>query len=178
MLDILKKTNRNRKLTPSEKNKLQDVLIEAGKAQRGRTYRDAEVKSKSAQKRYEESIGADKIQNQIKQKCAEINELQVQLIESACDVVNTEDRITRRYRGERHPEETVKLKGEKLKKYKAHKKLLDSLEAQVNEDYDHYIKIQTILGVEKVGEAIELIESLSPTLLNTSPSIAIETEAA
>ena len=177
MLEILKKTNRDRKLTPSEKNKLQDVLIEAGRAQHSRTYQDAEVKSKSAQKRYEESIGADKIQNQIKQKCAEINELQVQLIESACDIVNTEDRITRRYRCDKD-DVPVKLKGENLKKYKAHKKLLDSLEAQVTGDYEKHIKIQTILGVETVGEAIQLVESLSPTLLDTNPAVAIETEAA
>ena len=91
--------------------------------------------------------------------------------------MNTEDRITRRYRCDKD-DVPVKLKGENLKKYKAHKKLLDSLEAQVTEDYEKHIKIQTILGVETVGEAIQLVESLSPALLDTNPAIAIGTEAA
>ena len=66
MLDIIKDTNQERKLTPSEKNKLSEVLVDIGREKRRLANNKADVETKSAQCRYEESIGADKIKNQIK----------------------------------------------------------------------------------------------------------------
>tara|TARA_R100000900_G_C3317491_1_gene160944 strand:+ start:145 stop:666 length:522 start_codon:yes stop_codon:yes gene_type:complete len=172
MLDIIKDTNQERKLTPSEKNKLSDVLVDIGREKRTLANNKTDIETKSAQCRYEESIGADKIKNQIKQKCAEINELNVQLLESACKPINADDRITS-YRWDTEPSK-INLKGDKLKKYKEHRKMLDSLEKQNEGDYESIIKVQAILSIETVGEAIKFIEKIDGSLLDYQPTPAIE----
>lgn len=173
MLDIIKDTNQERKLTPSEKNKLSEVLVDIGREKRRLANNKADVETKSAQCRYEESIGADKIKNQIKQKCAEINELNVQLLESACKPIDADKRITY-YRWDMEGPSKINLKGDKLKKYKEHKKMLDSLEKQNESDYESIIKVQAILSIETVGEAIKFIEKIDSSLLDYQPTPAIE----
>jgi len=179
MLDLIKEANKDRKLRPAEKNKLVDAIVEMGREERSRVKAESEQQMKSAQQQWEEAIGADKIQQDIKTKCAEINELQVQLLENACEGVDAKERLTD-YTGYYSEADKikVKLKGEKLKKYKEHKKKMQSYETRGADTYERYIRVNAILAVETVGEAMRLIDELTPELLDVRPVLAIESEVA
>ena len=176
MLNIINETNKERKLRPAEKNQLVDAIVEIGREERGRMEAESEAQMKSAQQQWEESIGANEIQQSIKTKCAEINELQVQLLENACEGVDARERLNdyTGYYSNAADKIKVKLKGEKLKRYKEHKKKMQSYESRGADTYERYIRVNAILGIETVAEAIKLIDELTPELLNVKPVLAIE----
>jgi len=175
MLDIIKETNTERKLRPAEKNQLVDAIVQIGREERARLDAESEAQKKSAQQQWEESIGANEIQQSIKNKCAEINELQVQLLENACGGVDASARLND-YTGyySKADKVKVKLKGEKLKRYKEHKKKMESYETRGSDTYERYIRVNAILGIETVGEAMKLIDEVTPELLDVKPVLAIE----
>ena len=177
MLSIIKETNKERKLRPAEKNQLVDAIVEIGREERYRMEAESEAQMKSAQQQWEESIGANEIQQSIKTKCAEINELNVQLLENACGGVDAGERITNytgAYGSRERDNVKVMLKGEALKKYKEHKKKMQSYESRGADTYERYIRVNAILGIETVGEAMALIDEVTPELLDVRPVLAIE----
>jgi hypothetical protein len=175
MLNIINETNKERKLRPAEKNQLVDAIVEIGREERGRMEAESKAQMKSAQQQWEESIGANEIQQSIKTKCAEINELQVQLLENACEGVDAKERLNS-YTGYYSDADKikVKLKGEKLKRYKEHKKKMQSYESRGAATYERYIRVNAILGIETVAEAMKLIDEVTPELLDVKPVLAIE----
>ena len=62
MIDLMKEANLDRKLRPAEKNKLIDEIVCIGREERSRIVAETQAQKKSAQKQWEESIGADEIQ--------------------------------------------------------------------------------------------------------------------
>ena len=177
MIDLMKEANLDRKLRPAEKNKLIDEIVCIGREERSRIVAETQAQKKSAQKQWEESIGADEIQQAIKTKCAEINELQVQLLENACEGVDAKERL-KDYTGyySQADKVKVKLKGEKLKRYKEHKRKMQSLETRGADNYESRLRVNSILGIETVGQAVSLIGKLTPGLLDMKPVLAIESE--
>lgn len=179
MLHLIQNTDPERKLKPAEKNKLVEALVEMASEEHNRQVAAAQVQIKSAQQKWEEAIGATEIQEQIKRRCAEINELQTQLLENACEPVDTGERITSHYHyGRRDREAALNLKGDKLKKYKEHQDKIKRLEECGSRDYQRHVKVSAILGVETVGEALQFIDEVAPRLLDVKPVVAIETEGA
>tara|TARA_R100000656_G_scaffold101682_1_gene73966 strand:+ start:213 stop:812 length:600 start_codon:yes stop_codon:yes gene_type:complete len=167
------KINRDRKLTASDKKELRVVMGRSTHRLRVAAEAKADCERQTAQQAWEESIGAAKIREKIKQNCAEANELNTQLMERGCEPVDARERVNSTYRSSRK-EVQINLKGEQLKEYKKHQAKMKEIDDAVGDAAEDHYEAVTILYIETVGDAIDLLGSHAPQLLGIKPILLEE----
>ena len=175
-MDITK-INKDRKLTASDKKELRAVMSRSPHRLRVAAEAKATSERQTAQQAWEASIGAAEIREKIKQHCAEANELNTQLMERGCEPVDARERVNSTYRYERE-EVKINLKGQQLKEYKKHQAKMKEIDDAVGDAAEDHYEAVTILYIETVGDAIELLGDHAPQLLGLRPALAIESEVA
>ena len=98
-------------------------------------------------------------------------------MERGCEPVDARERVNSTYRYERE-EVKINLKGQQLKEYKKHQAKMKEIDDAVGDAAEDHYEAVTILYIETVGDAIELLGDHAPQLLGLRPALAIESEVA
>jgi hypothetical protein len=169
----IEKINRDRKLSASDKKELRGVMSRSTHRLRVAAEAKADCAKQTAQHAWEESIGAPEIREKIKANCAEANELNTQLMERGCEPVDARERVNSTYRHDR-AEVKLTLKGQQLKDYKKHQAKMKEIDDAVGDAAEDHYEAVTILYIETVGDAIDLLGDHAPQLLGLKPVLSIE----